>query len=173
MIALVRCGTDVAPLAIHRTFLARDGHGKAPVEPQKMMLGSCRGGCATQRRSPTCQWRGEDIETCFAAMQAAGFPGWAALSTSGPRPLEPPNELHEVIVLADGGEPSEAAAGAAGLRWLREGRPVRVSPARRGRWISMTCFWAARPCSRARHDRRDFEPERRGHQRRRGNPRSA
>jgi putative DNA primase/helicase len=44
MVALVTRGGDNAPLAIHRTFLAVDGHGKAPVDPQKMMLGPCRGG---------------------------------------------------------------------------------------------------------------------------------
>jgi putative DNA primase/helicase len=33
-----------APIAIHRTFLARNGNGKAPVDPAKMMLGPCRGG---------------------------------------------------------------------------------------------------------------------------------
>ena len=61
LIALVTRGSDDAPLAIHRTFLARDGTGKAPVDPQKMMLGPCRGGdrvlyrlmnCATQ--VPSC-----------------------------------------------------------------------------------------------------------------------
>jgi hypothetical protein len=44
MVALVTRGIDDTPLAIHRTFLARDGRGKAPVNPQKMMLGPCRGG---------------------------------------------------------------------------------------------------------------------------------
>ena len=44
MVALVTNGVDATPLAIHRTFLARDGSGKAPVDPQKMMLGPCRGG---------------------------------------------------------------------------------------------------------------------------------
>ena len=44
MVALVTRGVDGAPIAIHRTFLARDGAGKAPVDPQKMMLGPCRGG---------------------------------------------------------------------------------------------------------------------------------
>src|SRR5262249_3850557 len=39
MVALVTSGTDGTPLAIHRTFLARDGGGKACVDPQKMMLG--------------------------------------------------------------------------------------------------------------------------------------
>jgi putative DNA primase/helicase len=44
MVALVTRGSDGAPIAIHRTFIARDGAGKAPVDPQKMMLGPCRGG---------------------------------------------------------------------------------------------------------------------------------
>ena len=34
MVALVTRGADHTPLAIHRTFLARDGHGKAP-NPQR------------------------------------------------------------------------------------------------------------------------------------------
>ena len=33
-----------AHVAIHRTFLIRDGSAKAPVEPAKMMLGPCGGG---------------------------------------------------------------------------------------------------------------------------------
>ncbi len=43
MIALV---TDVAnqPMGIHRTFLRRDGTGKAEMEPQKATLGPCWGG---------------------------------------------------------------------------------------------------------------------------------
>src|SRR5207248_3273813 len=44
MIALVTRGTDDEPLAIHRTYLARDGGGKAPVDRQKLMFGPCRGG---------------------------------------------------------------------------------------------------------------------------------
>ena len=44
MVALVAHGETGEALAVHRTFLARDGHGKAPVDPAKMMLGPCRGG---------------------------------------------------------------------------------------------------------------------------------
>jgi hypothetical protein len=44
MVALATNGADGTPIAIHRTFLAPDGFGKAPVDPQKMMLGPCRGG---------------------------------------------------------------------------------------------------------------------------------
>lgn len=44
MVALVTRGGTGSPIAIHRSFLARDGDGKAPVDPAKMMLGPCRGG---------------------------------------------------------------------------------------------------------------------------------
>jgi hypothetical protein len=43
MVGLVTRGSDDTPLAIHRTILTRNG-GKAPVNPQKTMLGPCRGG---------------------------------------------------------------------------------------------------------------------------------
>jgi hypothetical protein len=80
MVALVARGQDGEPLAIHRTFLARDGVGKAPVAPQKMMLGPCRGG-AVRLAVPTGKLMvGEGIETCLAAMQATGLPAWAAHS---------------------------------------------------------------------------------------------
>ena len=83
MVALIARGADGRPSSIHRTFLARDGAGKAPVDPEKMMLGPCRGG-AIRLASPTdALMIGEGIETCLAAMQATGKAAWAALSTSG------------------------------------------------------------------------------------------
>jgi hypothetical protein len=47
MVAIVTRGRDNAPLGVHRTYLARDGSGKAPVEPAKMMLAGRR-----RRRAP-------------------------------------------------------------------------------------------------------------------------
>ena len=54
MVALVTRGSDGTPVAIHRTFIALDGVGKAPVDQAKMMLGPCRGGGRTPRRSERC-----------------------------------------------------------------------------------------------------------------------
>jgi len=127
MIALVIRGMDGKPLAIHRTFLSRDGTGKAPVSPQKMMLGPCRGGAVRLAAATGTLMIGEGIETCMAAMQATGLPAWAALSTSGLRTLELPTEIDELIVLADGDEPGELAASNAAKKWKREGRSVRVA----------------------------------------------
>jgi putative DNA primase/helicase len=132
MVALVTRGTDEKPLAIHRTYLAHDGGGKAPVDPQKMMLGPCGGGAVRLGAFGDLLMVGEGIETCLAAMQATGHPAWAALSTSGLGGLDLPGAVRNVIVLADGDQPGDTAARDAGLRWKREGRRVRIARPPRG-----------------------------------------
>ena len=101
--------------------------GKAPVDPQKMMLGPCRGGAVRLAEPGDVLMVGEGIETCLAAMQATGHPAWAALSTSGLRALDLPKDVRDVIVLADGDDPGEAAARDCAWRWKREGRRVRIA----------------------------------------------
>ena len=127
MVAVVTRGADDTPLGIHRTFLARDGAGKAPVDPQKMMFGPCRGGGVRLGTPGNVLMVGEGIETCLSAMQTTGLPAWAALSTSGLRALDLPDDIRDVIVLADGDDPGEAAARDAARRWKREGRRVRIA----------------------------------------------
>ncbi|MET3838581.1 toprim domain-containing protein [Bradyrhizobium sp. OAE829] len=127
MVALVTNGVVGEPLAIHRTYLALDGEGKAPVTPAKMILGPCRGGAVRLAQPNSLLMIGEGIETCLSAMQATGYPAWAALSTSGLRSLNLPHDVRDVIVLADGDQPGEAAALDCALRWKREGRRVRIA----------------------------------------------
>jgi putative DNA primase/helicase len=127
MVALVTRCTDGKPVAVHRTYLARDGAGKAPVDPQKMMFGPCRGGAVRLGLPRDVLMVGEGIESCLAAMLATDNPAWAALSTSGLRALNLPGDVREVIVLADGDDPGEAAARDCALRCKREGRRVRIA----------------------------------------------
>jgi hypothetical protein len=127
MVALVAKGANGTPLAIHRTFLARDGAGKALVEPPKMMLGPCRGGAVCLAEPGEVLMVGEGIESSLAAMQATGRPAWAALSTSGLRSLDLPKDVRDVIVLADGDKAGEVAARTCAWRWKREGRRVRIA----------------------------------------------
>jgi len=127
MVALVTRGADDAPIAIHRTFIYRDGSGKAPIEPQKMLLGPCRGGAVRLAPADRELMVGEGIETCLAAMQVTGNPAWSALSTSGLRALDLPVVVSDVIVLADGDGPGEAAARDCARRWKQEGRRVRIA----------------------------------------------
>jgi putative DNA primase/helicase len=132
MVAVVTHGATGSPIAVHRTFLARDGGGKAPVDPPRMMLGPCRGGVVRFCEPRAVLMVGEGIETCLAAMQATRNPAWAALSTSGLRSLDLPRDVGDVIVLADGDEPGEAAAQDCARRWKREGRRVRIARAPQG-----------------------------------------
>jgi len=83
MVALVTRGADDQPIAIHRTFLALEGQGKAPMEPVKMMLGPCAGGAVRLGPIAACIMVAEGIETALSAMQATGQTAFAALSTSG------------------------------------------------------------------------------------------
>jgi DNA primase len=132
MVALVTNGLTGSSVAIHRTFLTRNGGGKAPAEPAKMMLGPCRGGVVRLGELDGVLMIGEGIETCLAAMQATGNTTWAALSTSGLCSLDLPHDVRDVIVLADGDEPGEAAAQDCAQRWKREGRRVRIARPPRG-----------------------------------------
>jgi hypothetical protein len=70
---------------------------------------------------------GEGLESCLAAALATGNTAWAALSTSGLRTLDLPRIVREVIVLADGDDPGEAAAQECAWRWKLEGRRVRIA----------------------------------------------
>ena len=126
MIALVTDGVDATQRAIHRTFLARDGSGKAPVDPSRMMLGPCRGGAVRLGQPKSVLMVGEGIETCLSAMQATGHSAWAALSSTGLRALELPRDIVDIIILADGDAAGRGAAEQAAARWTREGRNVRI-----------------------------------------------
>jgi hypothetical protein len=126
MVAVVR-DTTGAPVAIHRTFLAHDGDGKANVVPSKMMLGPCRQAVVRLAEPMESLLIGEGIETCLAAMTATGIPSWAALSASGLRTIVAPRTVTNIVVLADGDAVGEAAAVAAALRLRLGGRRIRVA----------------------------------------------
>jgi putative DNA primase/helicase len=116
MVALVSNGTTGTPIAIHRTFLKKDGTAKAPVPKQKMMLGPCAGGAVFLADAGAKIAVGEGIETCLSVLQEAEIPVWAALSTSGLKKLELPPVVKEVTILADLDPAGEEAALEAGRR---------------------------------------------------------
>ena len=115
------------PVAIHRTYLARDGRGKAPVDPVKMMLGPTRGGAVRLSEPGETLAIGEGLESCLSVMQATGISILAALSTSGLKTLSLAADVRDVIVLADGDDAGERAAQEAARRWKNEGRRVRIA----------------------------------------------
>ena len=118
-------GQDV--VGIHRTFLRADGAGKAPVAPQKMILGRCGGGAVRLAPAGPELVLSEGLETGLSVQQATNKPVWATLSTAGLCSVILPPEVNTVIIAADADEPGEEAAQKAAKRFLAEGRTVKIA----------------------------------------------
>src|SRR5262249_25184775 len=90
------------PVTIHRTYIAPDGSGKAPVDkPRKI---ACRHGKSPHvRPAPVKPTMGiaEGIESALSAMKLFRTPTWSVLSTYGLETFEPPAEIERLIVFAD------------------------------------------------------------------------
>ena len=129
--ALVALVQNVAgqPVAVHRTFLARDGT-KARVEPNKASLGPIWGAAIRLHRlsidAPLVI--GEGIESAASAGCLMDCPAWAALSAGNmAKGLALPSEALRVVVAADADQAGEHAACAAARRWSVEGRTVQIA----------------------------------------------
>jgi putative DNA primase/helicase len=101
MLALVRDITG-NPVTIHRTYLAENGSGKAPVEKPRKIV-SKHGNGPHVRLTPVATTLGiaEGIETALAASRLFGIPTWSVLSTYGVETFEPPVEVNHLIIFAD------------------------------------------------------------------------
>jgi len=133
MVALVQ---GPSGSAIHRTWLAPDGNGKAPIENPKRLLGSCPGG-AIQLYPPGPDrflYIGEGIENALAGRQATLYPAWAAGSASALASLILPPDVRFVVILADPDPTGQAAAKAASDRWTAEEVRVSIITPERGDW---------------------------------------
>ena len=127
MVAVVQ---GAGGFAIHRTYLSRDGKGKARVEPQKMMLGTTAGGAVRLSDDDSRLVVCEGIETglsllCGLLEGPASI--WAALSTSGMRGLQLPREPGRLLVALDGDVPGRAAGIALAERAHAAGWDVKTS----------------------------------------------
>ena len=129
MIALVTHGVTGEPRGIHRTYLSVDGTRKAPVSPEKMMLGPSRGCAVRLRAAPGPLLIGEGIETCLSVMQATGHATSAALSAPGVQALDLPPDVQDIVLIPDRDDTGAGikAARHAALRWIRQGRRVRIA----------------------------------------------
>jgi putative DNA primase/helicase len=129
MIAAVQA-VNGAIVAIHRTFLKRDGTGKADVEPNKMMLGRCVGGAVRFAKPNVTVALAEGLETALSVAQACpGLAVWAALSTSGLIAVRLPEFVHQIIICVDNdiNGAGERAARTAAQRLVKQGRKVRFA----------------------------------------------
>jgi hypothetical protein len=127
MVALVTDATG-RPLAVHRTWLAQGGIGKAALDPPRMTLGPVAGGAVR-----LCCWQpgaalviGEGIESSLAAGLIVGAPAWAALSAGNLACAPLPDGLAHVLIAADADAPGQRAAWAAADAFAARGLRVEV-----------------------------------------------
>lgn len=132
--------------AIHRTYLAHDGNGKAPVTPAKMTLGQVGGLSCHLAPSGEELAISEGIETGLSVLQATGIPTWAALSAGGIRNLIlPPLPLASMVTIAADNDPvGIRSAQAAAHQWREEGRKVKIATPPQGKDFNDILIEAAR-----------------------------
>ncbi len=115
-------------VALHRTFLAPGGTGKAAVEPVRMTLGEVRGAAVRLHPAAPHLVVAEGIETTLAASELLCLPAWAATSAGNlAEAMALPPEVRTVTIAADNDAPGRRAAREAAARWRAEGRTVRVA----------------------------------------------
>ena len=134
---------DGRALALHRTYLTRDGRKADVPEPKKLTqaAGPLPGAAirlATVREGVLGV--AEGIETALAAFLGSGVPTWAAVSASGLAAFLWPDDVHELIVFADHDTSGagQRAADELAKRATAAGLTVRVLiPAEPGDWLDV------------------------------------
>ncbi len=132
MIGLVQ---GVAHFAVHRTYLAHDGSGKAGVQPDKAMLGNVTGGAVRVSGGHDALAVGEGIETALSLLCGplrGSVAIWAALSAGGMKTLHLPSRPGALIVATDGDEPGRASGAALAAKAEALGWTVTMLPAPEG-----------------------------------------
>jgi hypothetical protein len=117
-------------VGVHRTYLRRDGSGKADIEPAKASLGPVRGGAVRLTPLENVLAAGalvvaEGIETAASAGLLLDLPAWAAVFAGNMKSgLTLPTGVRKVIIAADRDAAGIDAAEWAKARLSREGREV-------------------------------------------------
>lgn len=129
MLARVDKVGEEGPVAVHRTFLKKDGNGKADVIPNKKSLGPLSQGGVFLGNPGLDIAISEGIETGLTFQQATGMPTIAALSTSGMEGLILPALplAQNVFIIADNDPPGLNAAVNLARRLEMEGRNVHIA----------------------------------------------
>jgi len=106
MLALVVDAAGV-PIGVHRTYLRRDGAGKADVTPAKASLGPVWGGAI--RLDPLAPELvvGEGIESAASAGRLLALPAWSALSAGNLARGQHPGPGHHPVPAQLLGEPGQ------------------------------------------------------------------
>lgn len=123
MLAAITDARDAGRLiGVHRTYLAKDGSGKAPVEPSRMILGNKKGGVIRLVPDEQIETRlgvAEGIETALTAMRA-GWSCWAAIDAGNMARL-PIWPSVDFAIFADNDPAGLKAANTLSARWREAG----------------------------------------------------
>jgi len=135
MVALMSDPVMGEPCGVHRTFLARDGSGKAPGPmPTKMMCGAA----GVIRLIADDEVTGglgiaEGIETALSVMQGFGWrPVWAATSAGAIRTFPILPGIEALTIFADPDGAGMEAARICARRWVEAGQEARICAPPRG-----------------------------------------
>ena len=127
--ALIAAVTDGAGVlqGVHRTWLALDGQGKAPVETQRRAMGHLLGNAVRLNPHEGILVVGEGIETMLSIREAApGLPVWAALSSGHLGAVLLPEGLQRLYIAIDRDPAGQRAAERLNARATEVGIAVRV-----------------------------------------------
>jgi putative DNA primase/helicase len=129
-------GPDRKVIAIQRTFLRMDGHGKANVSAPKLTLGAMQDGAVRLGPAGPVLGIAEGVETGLSAVQLFELSVWCSLSAVRLASLWVPPEVVEIHLFADNGGPGHQAAMVAARAYQAQGRRVvvRFPPERFGDW---------------------------------------
>lgn len=126
----------LARFALHRTFLAPQGKGKAPLDPNKAMLGAALGGAVRLVQGGGPLVVAEGIETALS-LASGLLPGpvtvWAALSAAGMAGLYLPEQAGRLVIAPDGDVTGRTMAHRLATRATAKGWQVSMLPAPDGR----------------------------------------
>jgi hypothetical protein len=137
--AMVALATDVrnrSPKTLHLTFIAADGHGKADVQPARLLLAHHDKAGAVIRLYPdeaitSGLGVAEGIESALS-LAHAGLPVWAAIDAGNLAELPVLDGIEEIAIAIDRDPAGERAGDALAHRWLTAGRRVRLVKPRAG-----------------------------------------
>ncbi|MGC8968419.1 MAG: DUF7146 domain-containing protein [Thermus sp.] len=143
-------------VALHRTYLAPDGRGKAPVEAPKKLTravleGGLRGAAIRLYAPGEALAVAEGVETALAVREITGLPAWSAVSAGGLEAWAPPPGVREVLVAADGDERGVSAGKKLARRLSALGIGVRLAvPPPGADWLDVLAAQKRAGAARAR-----------------------
>ena len=131
MVAAVTAWAGDKVMGIQRTWLRRDGSGKADGTPSKKSLGPTAGGAIHLSSPGPVLGLAEGVETALSVQQELGLPMWACLGSGGISKVMLPDLplAEEVHLYVDGDDAGRDAIADAGERFSFEGRRVVACPA--------------------------------------------